>query len=215
MSPGQPVRLTVAELVERAGRLVGTGGRRLLGIVGAPGAGKSTLASRLVVALGTDLAVAVGMDGFHLSNAVLRDLGRHERKGAIDTFDSHGYAALLTRLRAARPGDDPIYAPVFDRDLEEPIAGGVAVPAGVPLVVTEGNYLLADGPGWENARRSLAEVWFLMPADDLRVERLIARHMAHGRSEAEARSWSLGSDQLNAELIAATAAGADLVVEVV
>ena len=203
---------TTAELVERARRLAVPGRRRVLGIVGAPGAGKSTLARAVVDALGTELAVEVGMDGYHLSNAVLTDLGRRERKGAIDTFDDAGYAALVTRLADAWPGDPPVNAPVFRREIEEPVAAGVAVPSDVPLVVTEGNYLLAPTGAWPAARARMAEVWYLDAPDDVRLARLEERHHAFGKSRDDARRWARGSDQVNAELIRATRDGADVVV---
>ncbi|WP_277208094.1 nucleoside/nucleotide kinase family protein [Isoptericola croceus] len=203
---------TTAELVERARGLATPGERAILGIVGAPGSGKSTLALALAEELGPDLAVCVGMDGFHLSNAVLAAHGSRDRKGAIDTFDDAGYAALIARLAAARPGDPPVYAPVFRREIEEPVAAGVEVPAEVPLVVTEGNYLLAPTGAWPAARSCLAEVWYVEVPDDVRLARLEARHQAFGKSAEEARRWARGSDQVNAELIEATRGGADLVV---
>jgi pantothenate kinase len=207
------MRLTTTDLVARAHTLAGRGERTILGITGAPGAGKSTLGRELVRALGPRLAVEVGMDGFHLSNAVLEALGRRHRKGAIDTFDDAGYAALLARLAEARPGDPPVYAPVFRREIEEPIAAGVAVPSEVPLVVTEGNYLLASSGAWPAARSRMAEVWFLTVSDDVRLVRLEDRHRAFGKSPDEARRWANGTDQVNAELIESTREAADLVVE--
>ncbi len=212
-TPPAAARLTTAELVERAARLAAAGGRTVLGLVGAPGAGKSTLAHALADALGPERAVVVGMDGFHLSNAVLEDLGRRDRKGAIDTFDDAGYATLLERIAAQRPGDAPVYAPVFRREIEEPVAAGVAVAADVPLVVTEGNYLLARTGAWPRARARMREVWYLEPPEELRLDRLVARHAAYGRSPQEARDWALGTDQANAQLIATTRADADLVLE--
>jgi pantothenate kinase len=196
-------------LLERARRLADTGGRRLLGITGPPGAGKSTIAEALAQALG-DTARLVGMDGFHLAEAELRRLGRRDRKGAPDTFDALGYVALLRRLRAA--DEEVVYAPAFDRSLEEAIAGSVAVPRGVPLVITEGNYLLVDDGPWVAVRPLLDECWYVEPSEAERIERLVARHERFGRSPAEARARSLGSDQRNAEVIAATREHADLVV---
>lgn len=207
------MRLTTADLVARARSLSERDGRTVLGIAGAPGAGKSTLAGTLVEALGPRLAVQVGMDGFHLSNAVLERLGRRGRKGAIDTFDDAGYAALLDRVAAARPGDPPVYAPVFLREIEEPVAAGVAVDGDVPLVVTEGNYLLATSGSWPAARARMAEVWFVTVPDDVRLARLEARHRAYGKGAEEARRWARGSDQVNAELVESTREAADLVVE--
>jgi pantothenate kinase len=197
------------ELVDAANRLADRGGRRILGITGPPAAGKSTLAQRLVAALG-DRAVGVGMDGFHFAQRELARLGRTERKGAPDTFDVVGYVALLARLRAAGP--DVVYAPDFRRDLEEPVGSAIPVPPDVPLVVTEGNYLLLDDGPWRRVRPLLDEVWFLAPTDDERVARLVARHREFGRTDAQARERALGSDQANAELVTRTARFADRVI---
>jgi pantothenate kinase len=196
------------DLLARARRLA-AGPRRVLGLTGPPGAGKSTVAAAVVAALGP-AAVLVGMDGFHLANAELRRLGRHDRKGAPDTFDAAGYVALLRRLRAAGP--EAVYAPVFDRRLEESVAGAVRVDPWVPLVVTEGNYLLLDDGMWAQVRPLLDEAWYVEVDDALRVERLIRRHVAHGRPPAEAREWVLRSDEANARLVAATRHRADLLV---
>jgi pantothenate kinase len=195
----------VQDLIERARGLITAGRRRMLGITGAPAAGKSTLAATLAQALAPD-AVLVPMDGFHLAASELHRLGRHERKGAPDTFDAAGYVALLQRLRAN--AEDVVYAPEFRREIEEPIAGAIAVPRGVPLVITEGNYLLH----WPQARALLDEVWYVDADEQARLARLVARHMAFGRTRAEAEGRAYGSDQRNAELIAASRDGADLIV---
>jgi pantothenate kinase len=199
-------------LVARAAALADLGPRRLLGIVGAPGAGKSTLAARLVEAVGPT-AVLVPMDGYHLAQAELDRLGRHERKGAIDTFDGAGYVSMLGRLAAGGP--ETVYAPAFHREIEEPVAGSIAVPPEVRLVVTEGNYLLVPEEPWSGVRLVLDEVWYLDLDEELRLRRLVARHMAYGRSRPEAKARSYGSDQVNAELIATTRNRADLIVRVV
>ena len=192
-------------LVERARTLIVPGERRLLGITGAPAAGKSTLAGSLVAALAPE-AVLVPMDGFHLATAQLRRLGRLDRKGAPDTFDAAGYLALLHRLRDR--AEDVVYAPEFRREIEEPIAGAIAVPHEVPLAITEGNYLLY----WNDVRELLDEVWFVDLEEPTRLARLIDRHMAYGRTRAEAEQRTYGSDQRNAELIMATRMNADLIV---
>lgn len=204
-------------LIDRARELAGRGVRTLLGITGAPGAGKSTLAAQLTAALGPELAVLVPMDGFHLAQSVLERMGAAERKGAPDTFDAWGYAALLERIHHQRPAaqDAPseiIYAPEFRRDLEEPVGSAIAVHGDVPLVITEGNYLLLEGEAWPRARAVVDEIWFLAPPEQQRLDRLIERHERFGRTPQEARARSLGSDQRNAELIAGTVSRADRVV---
>jgi pantothenate kinase len=201
--------MNFADLVVDAHRLADQGGRRILGITGPPAAGKSTLAQRLVAELG-ERAVGVGMDGFHLAQRELARLGRTDRKGAPDTFDAVGYVVLLERLRAAGP--DVVYAPDFRRDLEEPVGSAIPVPPDVPLVVTEGNYLLLDDGPWRRIRPLLDEVWFLAPTEDERVSRLVARHREFGRTDEQARARALGSDQANAELVAKTARFADRVI---
>ncbi len=181
-----------------------SGQRKLLGLVGAPGAGKSTLAAALLALAGADRAQVVPMDGFHLANVELQRLGRADRKGAPDTFDSAGYVALLQRLREQRPDSDIVYAPEFRREIEEPVAGAIAVLPTTQLVITEGNYLLHDAGPWAGAAAMLDEVWYVDIDDALREERLVRRHQQFGRSAEEARAWVASTDAPNARLIAAT-----------
>ncbi|MDQ1050663.1 nucleoside/nucleotide kinase family protein [Streptomyces sp. V4I2] len=203
------------DLLIRARALTRRGRRALLGIAGSPGAGKTTLAERLVRALNADgdpWVAHVPMDGFHLADAELDRLGRRDRKGAPDTFDAAGYAALLRRLRSPESDGEVVYAPGFERVLEQPIAGAIPVPPAARLVVTEGNYLLLDTGVWARVRAELDEVWFCDLDEDERVRRLVARHEEFGKGHDEAVAWVLGSDQRNAELVAATRERADLVV---
>ncbi|WP_101951031.1 nucleoside/nucleotide kinase family protein [Mycobacterium sp. 3519A] len=204
--------VTLDQLVEWAKALVVPGERRILGLTGAPGAGKSTVADHLVTALGPDVAVLVPMDGFHLANEVLLDLGRRQRKGAHDTFDDGGYARLIATLRAQRVDDPVVYAPRFRREIEEAIASSIPIPATVPLVVTEGNYLLLECDAWPTARAAIDEVWFLALDTEVRHARLLRRHEAYGKSPEDAARWALGPDERNAQLIESTACRADRIV---
>ncbi|MFG2094326.1 nucleoside/nucleotide kinase family protein [Streptomyces sp. NPDC048612] len=199
-------------LLSRARRLADSatpGRRRLLGITGPPGAGKSTLAAHLVAEL-AGRAALVPMDGFHLAGAELSRLGRTDRKGAPDTFDPAGYAALLARLRTPEP-DGAVYAPAFDRRIEEPVAGSIAVAPHLPLVVTEGNYLLLDAGPWARVRALLDEVWYVDLDTPERLRRLIDRHEHFGRPRADAERFVHTSDEANARVVAATRDRADLV----
>jgi pantothenate kinase len=199
----------LAPYIARVHRLLQDGQRKLLGLVGPPGAGKSTLAALLQQTFPEDSQV-VPMDGFHLANAQLRRLGRLDRKGAPDTFDSAGYVALLQRLRRQRP-DETIYAPEFVREIEEPIAGAIAVRPSTPLVITEGNYLLLDDDHWVDVAPMLDEVWYVDLDRALRMQRLARRHEAYGRSAQEAVDWTANTDEPNARLIEQTKARATLV----
>jgi pantothenate kinase len=184
------------------------GGRRiLLGITGAPGSGKSTFATRLQQEFGAELAVVVPMDGFHLGNAIIDGTPQRQRKGAMDTFDVGGYLSLLQRL--VRRDEAVIYAPEFRRTVDEPVAASIAIPASVPLVITEGNYLLAETPQWKDVRAQLDEVWFMDTPAALRVARLVERHVEFGMERSAAEAWALGPDEANARLIEATRQAAD------
>jgi pantothenate kinase len=151
------------------------------------------------------------MDGFHLANAELVRLGRRDRKGAIDTFDGAGFLALLRRLRD--PVEPVVYAPEYRREIGEPVASAIPVPCETPLVITEGNYLLVDEPPWCCIRGLLDEAWFVVLDEQTRLERLMARHVAGGKSPEQARAWSLGTDQRNADMIEATRIRADVIIQ--
>ena len=202
----------VADLVDRVLGLREAAGTRpvLLGVTGEPGAGKSTLAASLVADLleRGRRAVLVPMDGFHLANVALAALGRSDRKGALDTFDGAGFAALLARLRAGGP--DTVWAPVYDRSIEESVANAVPVPPGTEVVVTEGNYLLVDEGPWDAVRGLLDEVWAVRVDPVLRAERLVARHVRFGKEPEHAAAWVHSVDERNAALVRATLARADL-----
>jgi phosphoribulokinase/uridine kinase len=208
-----PPRLTGAapdllnRLIDAAVRLTkqAESGRAVVGITGAPGAGKSTLAAELEAALRRKslLAGSVPMDGFHFSNAVLDELGRHQRKGAPDTFDVAGYLAILDRVRRTGPDGEPreVLAPVYRRDLHEPVAAGTRI-ASRGIVVTEGNYLALNSLGWEGARERI-DLLVMVEVDEAElIRRLVARHMSFGRDRADAGHWVRAVDLPNARLVA-------------
>jgi pantothenate kinase len=217
--PRQPVIADdPAVLAERIRELRRPGRRVLVGIVGAPGSGKSTLAAAVLAELtdGTPpvRTALVPMDGYHLAQRVLDEAGLADIKGAPETFDAAGYIALLERLVSATNGStEVVYAPEFRRALEEPIAGAVPVAADVEVVLTEGNYLLSTEPPWHRTVDLLTETWYLDVAEDLRLDRLISRHIAFGRTpEAAFIRASTGSDGRNAAYVRATRHRADLLV---
>lgn len=221
----------VAAISDLADTRGSTGGITIVGISGAPGAGKSTVADEIVAALG-DRASLLPMDGFHLPQATLVALGRRERMGAPDTFDVSGFVALLHRLREvaqARPADydaatsaattastiaaaaaHTVLAPGFDRTIEEAVPDAITlrVRPGA-IIVVEGNYLLHSDAGWASVAPLLDLRLHLALDRDERLRRLIARHERFGKAPDDARAWAEGPDEANARLIEADARGAD------
>lgn len=196
----------VAELIARARALAETGERRILGITGAPGAGKTTVTQQIIEALGPELAAFVPMDGFHLANSTLLAWDRRDRKGAWDTFDAEGYVHLLGRLRVQGTAEgqsaEIIHAPDFDRNIDESVGSALPVLPTVPLIVTEGNYLLSPEGSWGRVAGLLDESWFIDVDDATRLERLTERHVRHGMPRDDAAAWAAGTDQANAERVA-------------
>ena len=173
--------------------------RTIIGIIGKPGGGKSTLSKYLLKGMDPKLVSVVPMDGFHLSNKVLKELGRSDRKGAQDTFDVRGFTTLIERIKM--DSADPIYYPIFDRSIEESIAAQGVVYPSTRVVIVEGNYLMHDKDGWQEISPLLDQSWYAFLDEDIRISRLISRHIAFGKDPESAKAWAKGSDQVNAELI--------------
>jgi pantothenate kinase len=200
-----PAEQALADLVAP---LLGSG-RVIVGVAGAPGAGKSTLAAALVRRF-AQRAVRVPMDGFHLSNEELVRLGLADRKGAPATFDAWGFVHLMRRLRAA---DQLVYAPAFHRELEQAIGSAIPVPPEADLVVVEGNYLLLPDEPWAAARPLFDLAVYLDVPAHVRVPRLLARARER-RDEAAAQDWVYRNDEANARVVAASRDRADVVLSV-
>jgi len=168
-------------------------------------------------------AALLPMDGFHLPQSRLVELGRRDRMGAPDTFDVDAFAAVLAALRptaataaaaaldaaAAATGLNgnsgvTVVAPGFDREIEEPVPAAVVITPEFPIVVVEGNYLLLGDGGWERVAPLLDATFFVSVDRDIRLARLIARHERFGKSPADARAWALGPDERNAVLVEAS-----------
>jgi pantothenate kinase len=187
-------------------------GRFIIGIVGKPGAGKSTLTSHLIEHLPKDSVSLVPMDGYHLSNLQLKNLGLSDRKGAFNTFDSNGYVSLLKRINTET--DHDIYFPVFHREIEESYAADGVVLANTKIVLTEGNYLLFDKAGWEKVAAELTEIWYININDDVRIDRLVKRHEFYGKDKESALNWATGTDEINAKIVESTAVKADVIINI-
>lgn len=198
--------VAVTDLAEWIRRRAGGRRRFLFGITGSPGSGKSTLAAWLARSLSAPI---VPMDGFHLDNHTLDERGLRHLKGAPDTFDAGGFVEAVGLLRVA---DTDVLVPDFDREADESRADAIRVAREERIVIVEGNYLLLDSRPWSSLRDLLDTVAHLDLDVDRRVERLVARHVAFGRSVDEAVRFVEESDERNAALVEATRHRADIVI---
>ena len=196
--------MSIELLVEQIQSLLaGQSPRTLIGIVGKPGAGKSTVVEEIQKRFDFKDVSIIPMDGFHLSNEELISLGRRDRKGAPDTFDVEGFTSLIKRVKSDSNVDHKF--PIFHREIEASIADEGIVPKESKVVVIEGNYLFSEDHNWNGIHPLLDHTWFIDINDEIRLERLIARHIRYGKTPEEAEAWSRGSDETNARFIDLTA----------
>jgi pantothenate kinase len=188
-------------LTEIKEALESNGKRTLIGIVGKPGAGKSTVVEAIKERFDQALVSIIPMDGYHLSDEELIAQGKRDRKGAPDTFDSNAFVELLRRVKSE---DGEITFPIFHRELEASIPDEGTVPQTAKVIITEGNYLLSQEHGFENVRKLLDKVYYIDINDEKRLERLIARHIRYGKTPDAAQDWAMGSDEANARYIETT-----------
>jgi pantothenate kinase len=203
----------VDRLIDRVLCQLEAPGRTVLGIAGAPGSGKSTLAALLLAELDRrqpGAAVGVGMDAFHIGHRILLRRGQTGIKGAPETFDAAGFLHLLHRIRTE---SGTIYAPEFDRNIEDSLAHVVEICPEVRLVITEGIYVLLNIPPWDGVRPLLDEAWFVHLGDEERRRRMLARHLRHGHDQADAEARTFGNDERNAQLVNAAPNNPDLWIE--
>ena len=203
-------------LLRRLTEMQRAAARRILVFLAAPPAtGKSTLLLFLAQLAQEHeeftRVQALGMDGFHHPNrylethSILRDgveTPLKSIKGAPETFD---VVHLAAKLAAAKEGATPF--PVYDRRIHDVVPD--ALIADAPILLVEGNWLLLDEEPWR-ALRALADYRIRIDAPSaLLKDRLIARKVQGGLSEAEARAFYETSDRRNVERFAAHAGAAD------
>lgn len=203
-------RIDIAGLTDMLMARAKAGGRVIAAIAGAPGSGKSTQAEAVAEALNArqpGLAAVLPMDGYHYDDLHLVPAGLRPRKGAPETFDVGGLYHTLKRLRA---GDEEFVAvPVFDRAIEIARAGARLIPASVPVIIVEGNYLLLDRAPWSRLRPLFDVAVLVEVPEDVLRQRLTARWQ-HYNLTPEEIAWKLdGNDLPNGRLIMAESRGED------
>ena len=202
-----PLRMTAGSLVQWIRRDAAESERYLFGIAGPPGSGKSTIASTLSQELGAPIAP---MDGFHLPNQTLDELGLRGVKGAPETFAAHEFADAIRKLRSAT---EDVLIPDFDRIEDEPRPDRIRLRSSDNIIIVEGNYLLLDRAPWSTLRDCLDAVGYVDIDPQVRIARLIARHVQFGKTPDAAEAFVHESDERNTEVIEATRHRADLFIE--
>lgn len=193
--------------------------RIIIGVVGLPGSGKSTIAAKFVDTVNerrnSKTALALSMDGFHLAKAVLAQfadpVAALARRGSPWTFDPVGLAVTLQKLRN-NPAESTTW-PNFQHGVGDPVADAISVNPDTQLIIVEGLYLLHREHGW-NLNGLLDECWYLDTSMDVAMERLVRRHMASwGFSREQALDRLAMNDRLNADIVLQSRERADYFVE--
>lgn len=203
-------KIDIAGLADLLATRAAAGGRVIAAIAGAPGSGKSTQAEALVDLLNANqpgLAAVLPMDGYHYDDLHLVPAGLRPTKGAPDTFDVGGLYHTLSRLRAA--DEDFVAVPVFDRSIEIARAGARLIPASVPVIVVEGNYLLLNRTPWTRLR-ALFDVAVLVDVPEPVLRARLTERWQHCNLTPDEIAWKLdGNDLPNGRVIMAESTGAD------
>ncbi len=205
---GRLLQLMEVDASKRMGRIV-------IGVVGLPGSGKSTIAAKFVDAVNAHTnattVVALSMDGFHLTKAALAKFADPaaalQRRGSPWTFDPAGLASKLQQLR--KTSETSTTWPDFQHGVGDPVADAISVNPDTKLIIVEGLYLLHREHGWDLSGL-LDECWYLDTSMDVAMERLVKRHMASwGFSREQALDRLAMNDRLNAEIVLQSRARAD------
>jgi pantothenate kinase len=185
-----------------AAKAAGGQARVILAMAGAPGSGKSTLAEKLAAKLNSRAAgqaQVLPMDGYHYDDLYLVPAGLRPRKGAPHTFDVGGLFHTLKRLRAA--DEAGVAVPVFDRQIEIARAGARLIPASVPVIIVEGNWLLLDQAPWDRLR-PMFDITVLVDVPEYALRsRLRGRWERLGLTEAEIIAKLEENDLPNGRLV--------------
>lgn len=157
----------------------------IVGLVGAPASGKSTLAAQISSFCNNNsLNIALlPMDGFHLRLDTLQQMEDSEyairMRGAHWTFDAHALAHTLRQIKQAKGGI--IGTPSFDHAIGDPVANDILInTATTNAVLVEGNYLHLQLDGWSFVSECFDELWYLDASINACKNRLIERHVATG-----------------------------------